>query len=120
MYVCLASGIQVPRVGQGGTVEASGLQVRRGAHTPNLPKIIPAKICWLKTSGKFPLDMRILLESDPPKSRISVRRSAAEGSQGASGLQILSPVTITMLATNVILLIIIIIIIEGRKKHYNL
>ena len=37
-------------------------------------KIIPTKICWLKTSGKIPMDMRtpplkvkILLESNPPK-----------------------------------------------------
>ena len=29
-------------------------------HTPNLPtKIIPAKICGLKTSGKLSMDMRI-------------------------------------------------------------
>ena len=26
-------------------------------HTPNLPtKIIPAKMCWLKISGIFPMD----------------------------------------------------------------
>ena len=55
-----------------------------GQHTPNLPtKIIPTKICGLKMSGKFPLDMRIpalklkiLLESNPLKSRILVRRLA--------------------------------------------
>ena len=40
--------------------------------TPNLPtKIIPAKICWLKYSGKFPMDMgipplEIQSESNPP------------------------------------------------------
>ena len=28
--------------------------------TPNLPaKVIPAKIRWLKTSGRFPMDTRI-------------------------------------------------------------
>ena len=56
------------------------------AITPNLPtKIIPAKIRWLKLPGKSPMDMRIpplklkiLLESSPLKSRILVRRSAAE------------------------------------------
>ena len=53
--------------------------------TPNLPtKIAPTKICRLKTSGKFPMDMRsatlkikILLESNPPKSRILARSLAA-------------------------------------------
>ena len=52
--------------------------------TPNLPtKIIPAKIRWLNVSGKFPMGMgipplriKIMLESDPPKSRILVRRLA--------------------------------------------
>ena len=51
--------------------------------TPNLrTKIIPTKIAWLKLSGRFPmglgvppLKIKILLESNPPKSRISVRRS---------------------------------------------
>ena len=51
--------------------------------TANLPiKIIPTKIRRLKTSGKFPVDMRIpplniriLLESNPLKYRI-LRRSA--------------------------------------------
>ena len=51
---------------------------------PNLhSKIIPTKIRWLKTSGKFPLGLgipplktKILLESDPLKSRIVVRRLA--------------------------------------------
>ena len=29
-------------------------------HTSNLPtKIIPTKICWLKISGEFPMDVRI-------------------------------------------------------------
>ena len=56
----------------------------RGARfaAPNLPtEIIPAKIRWLKISGEFPLDMRtpplkskMLLESNPLKSRIVVRR----------------------------------------------
>ena len=44
-----------------------------GRCTPHLPaKIIPAKTCWLTTSGKFPVDMRIpplqtkiILESNP-------------------------------------------------------
>ena len=47
----------------------------------NLPtKIIPTEIRWLELSGKFPLDMRIplkiLLESNPLKSRILVGRLA--------------------------------------------
>ena len=48
-------------------------------------KIIPTKIRRLKTSGIFPMDMRIpplkleiLLGSNPPKSRIVVRRLAVE------------------------------------------
>ena len=53
-------------------------------HSPNLPtKIMPTKIAWLKYSGKFPMDIRIpplkikiLLESNPLKSRILVRRLA--------------------------------------------
>ena len=57
--------------------------------TPNLPaKIIPAaKTPWLIISSEFPLDMRIpppilkiLIESNPPKSRIIVRRLAARSS----------------------------------------
>ena len=57
--------------------------------TPNRPtkivptKIVPAKIRWLKISGKLPTDMRIpplkikiMLESNPLKSRILVRRLA--------------------------------------------
>ena len=54
---------------------------------PNLPtNIIPTKIAWLKLCRQFPMDMRIppfkikiLLESNPPKSRIlvPVRRLAA-------------------------------------------
>ena len=48
--------------------------------THNLPtKIIPNKICWLKFSGEFPMDMRIPplqtkipLESNPHNSRILV------------------------------------------------
>ena len=61
----------------------SGL-LHPGLCTPNLPtKTIPTKIRRLKTSGEFPLDMRapplnikILLESNPPESRILVRRLA--------------------------------------------
>ena len=59
------------------------LQVLGGAAPNLLTKIIPAKIRWLKTSGKFPMDMRtsplqikILFESNPLKSRILVRRLA--------------------------------------------
>ena len=63
----------------------SGLRGWRGI-TPNLPtKIIPAKICWLKKSGRSPMDLRIppfqiksTLESNPPKSRVSVRRLAVQ------------------------------------------
>ena len=54
------------------------------SRTPNLPtKIIPTKIRGLKTSGKLPMDMwipppkiKILLESNPLKSRILVLRLA--------------------------------------------
>ena len=49
----------------------------------SLLNIIPTKSARLKTSGKFPMDMRIisrnlkiLLESNPMKSRILVRRLA--------------------------------------------
>ena len=50
----------------------------------NLPtKIVPAKIAWLKLSGKFPLGLgipplqiQIMLESNPLRSRILVRRLA--------------------------------------------
>ena len=55
-------------------------------NTPYLPtEIIPAKICWRwpKISGEIPMDMRIpplkiqiMLESNPLKSRILVRRLA--------------------------------------------
>ena len=52
--------------------------------SPNLPtNITPTKIAWLKLSGKFPMDMRIpplrvkiMLESNPLKSRILVGRLA--------------------------------------------
>ena len=54
--------------------------------TPNFPtKNLPAKIRRLKTSGGFPMDMRIppfeikiMLESSPLKFRILVRRLAVE------------------------------------------
>ena len=52
----------------------------------SLLKIIPTKICWLKLSKKFPmgitiphLTIKIMLESNPLKSRILVRRLAAPG-----------------------------------------
>ena len=67
--------------------------------TPNLPtkiiptKIIPTKIRWLKTSRKSPMDMRIppfnikiMLESNPPKSRILVRRLAVAKTSHDSGI----------------------------------
>ena len=52
------------------------------ATTPNLPtKNLPAKIAWLKFCGKLsmdiripPLNIKIMLESNPLKSRILVRR----------------------------------------------
>ena len=55
--------------------------------TPNLPtNISTTKIAWLKLSRRFPMDMRIpplrikiLLESNPLKSRILVRRLAVYG-----------------------------------------
>ena len=56
------------------------------AHTTNLPTSthnLPTKICCLKLSGNFPmgmrippLDVKIMLESNPLKSRILVRRLA--------------------------------------------
>ena len=52
--------------------------------SPNLPtKNLPTKIAWLKTFGELPMDMRIpplkikiMLESDPLKSEILMRRLA--------------------------------------------
>ena len=52
--------------------------------TPNPPtNIVPTNIAWVKLSGKFPMDMRIpplyikiVLESNPPKSTILVGRLA--------------------------------------------
>ena len=52
--------------------------------TPNLPtKIIPTKIAWLRLSGRLPmglgipsLKIRIMLESNPLKSRVLVWRLA--------------------------------------------
>ena len=36
--------------------------------TPSLPtKILPAKICWLKLSGRIPVDMRIPRLVKPPE-----------------------------------------------------
>ena len=68
------------------TKASQGMQRCIGAcrGTPNLPaEIIPTKIRWLETSGKFPMDTRIpplrikiLLESYPPNSMILVRRLA--------------------------------------------
>ena len=57
-----------------------------GEQTPNLStKILPAKIRWLEMSVKFlmgmrtpPLDVKIMLESNPLKSRISARRLAVD------------------------------------------
>ena len=53
------------------------------AQSPYYTKNLPAEIAWLKLSGKFPMDMRIpplnvkiLLESNPLESRILVRRLA--------------------------------------------
>ena len=55
---------------------------------PNLPiptKVMPTKICWLNLSRKFRMDVRIpprklkiMLESNPLKSRILVRRLAVD------------------------------------------
>ena len=67
-------------IGRRGRFE-SALASRTEQHTPNLPtKMIPAKTPWLKLVGKFPMDMgipphniKILLESNPLKSRILVR-----------------------------------------------
>ena len=67
--------------------------------TPNLPtKITPTKICWLRISMKFPMDMRIpplefkiMFESNPLTSKILVRRLAVSrfvpgGAMGAGTL----------------------------------
>ena len=55
------------------TARSVRVALGRSLHMPNLPtKIIPAKICRLKISGRFPMDMRIqplniktMLESNP-------------------------------------------------------
>ena len=57
--------------------------------TPNLPtKSLPAKIRWLKSSGKFPtglgippLKLKIMFESSPLKSRILVITEIGRKSQ---------------------------------------
>ena len=54
----------------------------RPRNTPDLPtNIVPTNIAWLKLSGKFPVDMRIpplniqiMLESNPPKPTMLVGR----------------------------------------------
>ena len=59
----------------------------RGGCAPNLPtKIVPAKIAWLELSvhsprawGFHPLKIKILLEPNPLKSRILVRRFGRRG-----------------------------------------
>ena len=69
---------------------ASEIAVVYRRSTLNLPtKIVPAKTRRLEPSRNFPLDMRIpplnfqiLLESNPRKSRISVRRWAVRGIGG--------------------------------------
>ena len=60
--------------------------------TPNLPtNIIPAKIAWLKLSGKFPMGLeipplktKIMLESNPLKSTMLVGKSPGPGNVGTS------------------------------------
>ena len=62
--------------------QSCGFLVNRS--TPNLPtKIIPTKIRWVNIYGKFPMDMRIppleiqvMLEPNPLRSRVLVRRLA--------------------------------------------
>ena len=68
------------RLTQTPNLEILSLKIDR---TPNLPKIIPARMRWLEPSGRFPtglrmspLGIKILLESNPLKSRILVRRLA--------------------------------------------
>ena len=59
-------------------------------NTPSLPtNIIPTNIACVKLSGRFPVDMRIpplkikiLLESDPPITRVLVRRLAVVRATG--------------------------------------
>ena len=65
---------------------------RQKENTPNLPtNITPTKIAWLKLSGKFPmglgippLNIKIMLESNPLKSVMLVRRLAVQPSPQAS------------------------------------
>ena len=65
-------------------IERWGKAARILIRYANLPtKIIPTKICWLNISGKFPmclgippLQIKIMLESNPLKSRILVWRLA--------------------------------------------
>ena len=81
----------LPRLG----AASSPASVYRHACTPNLPiKNFPAEICRLKTSGKFPVDMRIpslkikiLLGSTPLKSRILVRRLAVAAPKRPASLR---------------------------------
>ena len=70
--------------GLGRDIQASRGDRESADRKPSLPtKIIPTKIVWLKTSGKFPkglgihpLNINIVLESIPPNSRILVRKLA--------------------------------------------
>ena len=67
--------------------------------SPDPPtKIVPSKICRPKLSGKFPMDMRIplleikiLLEPNPLKSIILVRRLAVGAWQQTQNQQKLPP-----------------------------
>ena len=72
------------RTGRVGACWDANLAMQTGS-TPNLPtKIIPTKICRLKVSGRLPVDLRIpplnikiVFEPNPLKSRILVWRLAA-------------------------------------------
>ena len=70
--------------GSGSGIRDPRLEILRVEITADLPtKNLPAKIAWLKLSRKFPMDvripplkMKIMLESNPLKSRNLVRRLA--------------------------------------------
>ena len=80
-----------PRVEKFGDLAPSGVD---SPLTPNLPtNIIPTNIAWLKLSGNFPmglgippLNIKIVLESNPPKPTMLVGRLGARRETLASRL----------------------------------
>ena len=77
-------GIRPTSLPGSSSLQSLASKFRETPFTPNLPtKNIPTKIAWLRISGECSLDIRIapfnikiLLESNPPKSRILVWRLA--------------------------------------------